>query len=526
MSSEDPDSSRVILQHSSGDSSMQNNETAFSKVNTTKLVSLQYPGYIKNVNKMLATVGGEKTLTDTYYNGKCRLQMTYRPDDIDAHKACADLIPCTGLMMIVRRRKKHANSATCGYDYKYEILGLVKEQYNFQTLMDYQYLTPEPLWGYFKNIHGSEMHHENFPPYFPPPTFGRIDTCGSYNYRPDPPPAREVQVSNDMKDTLQNNTAERNPVAVARKRRQTESMAALFVNEVIPQKASQNATTILDNLMQGPTENAVNTARRLFSERPIWSKLAISYQIDIGNEKLRKILQYFCYYWLSGPWRTMWCRMGYDPRKDPKAKIYQMIDYRVRNSKESKTNYADLIPRRSCKYYVPRNLQSRALPHGSSVLAATEEPIAKDDENLQPYIYSPHKMLAARNMMYQLCDIHDPEVQKIIHENDGEEGSCSEKFGWFPPGTMDRIRTQITKGVNAYFESEKKKKKELLQEDGDTTDLNITEANEFEDTQSCSYLQVLQSEEDGDSFQDTEDRDMDEFNYIDEDDEYFIDDDV
>lgn len=31
------------------------------------------------------------------------------------------------------------------------------------------------------------------------------------------------------------------------------------------------------------------------------------------------------FYILSGPWGRLWCRFGYDPRKNPEAKRYQTI---------------------------------------------------------------------------------------------------------------------------------------------------------------------------------------------------------
>lgn len=33
---------------------------------------------------------------------------------------------------------------------------------------------------------------------------------------------------------------------------------------------------------------------------------------------------------LTGPWRSLWVRFGYDPRKHPEAKIYQVLDFRIR----------------------------------------------------------------------------------------------------------------------------------------------------------------------------------------------------
>lgn len=38
------------------------------------------------------------------------------------------------------------------------------------------------------------------------------------------------------------------------------------------------------------------------------------------------------YFYNSGPWRMTWVRFGFDPRKDPKARIYQTLDYRIRTA--------------------------------------------------------------------------------------------------------------------------------------------------------------------------------------------------
>jgi len=467
----------------------------FSNVDTKKLVCIQYPGYIKNVDNMLATIGGEETLSNTYFSNKCRLQMTYRPEDLNAHRVCADLIPCTGLLMKVKRRRRKTKPGGCynvkneipggcdnvEYEMKQEIVGIIKDRYQFQTLMDYQYLTPEPLWYYFKELHGSELGQQDFPPYFAPHTFGRIDSSGSYNYRPNPLPSRlnGPLISKDMQDKFENNTTEIN--IAARKKRQTESMAALFDSEDVPKEPSVNAVKIINNLNVGPESAAVDTVRKLFEKRPIWSKLAISCHLNVSLERLKKILQFFAYYWLSGPWRTMWCRMGYDPRKQPEAKIYQMIDFRVRDSKESKRNYALLVPKRSYKNYIPRNLQSRTLPIGSSVLAASDEPSLKEEEDLEPYVFSPDKILPSRNMMYQLCDIRIVAVQELVHANDDREIECNEKEGWFQQGTMNKIRQSMASTVQKFFEREKLKRKGLLDENDIETDISL-QSTEIKDT--------------------------------------------
>ena len=41
------------------------------------------------------------------------------------------------------------------------------------------------------------------------------------------------------------------------------------------------------------------------------------------------------------------------------------------------------------------------------------------------YMYFPDRLPAQRQLHYQLCDIMDDQLQKIIHGNDGKEKECT-----------------------------------------------------------------------------------------------------
>ena len=41
------------------------------------------------------------------------------------------------------------------------------------------------------------------------------------------------------------------------------------------------------------------------------------------------------------------------------------------------------------------------------------------------YMYFPNRLPAQRQLNYQLCDIMDDQLQKIIHGNDGKEKECT-----------------------------------------------------------------------------------------------------
>lgn len=68
----------------------------------------------------------------------------------------------------------------------------------------------------------------------------------------------------------------------------------------------------------------------MFEERPIWSKNAIVTQVECHPEQLKSLLPTVAYYFLTGPWRALWVRFDYDPRKHPSAVKYQLLDFRLR----------------------------------------------------------------------------------------------------------------------------------------------------------------------------------------------------
>ncbi|PIA28218.1 hypothetical protein AQUCO_07200099v1 [Aquilegia coerulea] len=72
----------------------------------------------------------------------------------------------------------------------------------------------------------------------------------------------------------------------------------------------------------------------LFDERPIWPTLSLNHHlldkgVTLGAHLLRRLLFRTAYYFSTGPYRRLWIRKGYDPRKDPESRVYQRIDFRV-----------------------------------------------------------------------------------------------------------------------------------------------------------------------------------------------------
>uniref|UniRef100_A0A914RT54 Transcription factor IIIC subunit 5 HTH domain-containing protein n=2 Tax=Ascarididae TaxID=6250 RepID=A0A914RT54_PAREQ len=57
----------------------------------------------------------------------------------------------------------------------------------------------------------------------------------------------------------------------------------------------------------------------------MWTRIAILRRTGLEDFLLKSLLQKYAFYILNGPWGRLWCRFGYDPRIDPKAKMYQSV---------------------------------------------------------------------------------------------------------------------------------------------------------------------------------------------------------
>ena len=72
---------------------------------------------------------------------------------------------------------------------------------------------------------------------------------------------------------------------------------------------------------------------QLFEEKPLHLKVEIEQRLGYSKDKLKMVLPALCYYWLDGPWRAQWNKFGFDPTKNVEAKIYQTLDFRIRQCK-------------------------------------------------------------------------------------------------------------------------------------------------------------------------------------------------
>lgn len=145
----------------------------------------------------------------------------------------------------------------------------------------------------------------------------------------------------------------------------------------------------------------------MFEKRPIWSKVALQMECDAYNAtSIRYLLPCVAYYYMSGPWRLLWVRHGFDPRLYPEARYYQLLDYRVQSIR-----LRTLVKARNRTRNIQMPHKHQKNPKGARKNYITKEALqsvpAEDvatKEDLEPFYKFRVGMIPAhRNMLYQVC---------------------------------------------------------------------------------------------------------------------------
>lgn len=325
---------------------------------------------------------------------------------------------------------------------KLKVLGRVDMEFKFTNLCDFQYLPmtqskedPKKLEYVYDKIYPNPNSIPQYSwlksdvPYFlPPAAFSRMDTIQLYV------PKTEAQSYAD------------NIIGKSTRRKSGFSNFIYFSTPDVPTKPPVGIETAMKVKF---VQNAhYDQIRRLFEERPIWSKNAVMYKTKFSHDRLKILLPSVAYYFMTGPWKIMWVKLGYDPRKDITARKYQTLDYRLKamhglgSTIKCKRNYSEYtLPYKS----TPVGKQKTVL---SGVLA---EQCGKKELELTEsvYVYRDGTVPPSRQMFYQYCDVLVDEIQEMLAKlpDSLPTTRCHEKRGWLPSGFDAQCREIINKQV-------------------------------------------------------------------------------
>ncbi|XP_069120518.1 general transcription factor 3C polypeptide 5-like isoform X2 [Argopecten irradians] len=352
-------------------------------------------------------------------------------------------------MKVKRRWKKDSPEKS---EYHIEIIGVIDTTYKFQAMVDYQYLpvVRQPDKTY-KNVTEKlvlnklcdrrEFLENGCPLFLPPSSFSRMDFPDkSYLLRKDVE-HRPGYINPDR-------NRPQNLIGTVRQKRTIYTQFCSY-GDPIPTGVSENVKDYLRSKYNNP--EAEQKLKQLFEERPIWSRMALNPHFPKHKLKLKFLLPLTGFYFLSGPWRCLWCKFGFDPLKSPEAKMFQTVDFRKRQCnitdsvgiklkrKENLLQYQAM--RRTITNDSKINIRDIVMDDTTTQTTSKKaEDTGKLTKEEEQYIYTPATLPPCRQMFYQLCDIRAPKIQAIIRKNDGKERVCTERDGWCEPMVIDKCR--------------------------------------------------------------------------------------
>jgi len=434
-----------------------------------RLVCVEYPGVVENPTRAIQTLGGLNNIAQVLSEPNRRLELRFRTEDVYCKPTCGERSQSSSFVVKVQRRRlKPGVKNKPEFIHTTNLVGLVSSCFRFSNLCDFQYLPmdkneqneqvsiyPEV---FFNRLVTSEWIERTAPLFIPPAVFSRMDVPQDYQYR------REASTEKTTGT----------PHNIIGRTRQRRSHHAIFVTYDVDKVPDQPRDVALNQMkIKFVNKEQFKDVEAKFSERPVWSKNALNAITRIASDRLKFILPALAYYFTTGPWRNQWIKFGYDPRLDPEAAIYQTLDYRVRlqagarHKVAAKRSYANyLLPYKAVNWSKPRtSLITKASFPGMET--ATPEEVETDEDRekiLDIYLFRRGRIPPYRQMFYQYCDIQIAEAQELLAGSKGPV--CSERSGWFLPGTEEKLRNLLTGVINTHISQQQIKEINKEAEEG------------------------------------------------------------
>ncbi|KAF0391087.1 hypothetical protein F8M41_010778 [Gigaspora margarita] len=453
---------------------------------TQQFFAVEYPGNVINTEKALQTLGGQRGLKKAV--NEDLLELRFRPNNPFCHPINGDIIPTANLLLKVTRRRKKVKGHHTRRDsddeesingFNFEIMGIISKTCRFRGMADYQYV-PNPndsiprymnaLENFdintildFESLLNDERDEDNLPP----PSFSRIECPTEYGYR------QNMAV---VKVLVQKGEGQAPALKLINRSRRKKFVAIsiYFDSETIPEGPPPD---VVKPAYQPSPESAARI-KKLFAERPIWTRLALMNNLPACDRRsIKMLLPMVAYLMLNGPWRDCWLRYGYDPRKNKEARFYQATD--IRNNRR------------------PVRLErAKRLLRVQADLTNEMDELSLLPEN---YIKTTHIFdgkTAERDVaIYQLCDVTDPLMRSIIDSPDSVQDICTERDGHYKRSAMLKMRNIMRKKFKALLEGtviDDKEFEELLRDsNSENGDGDEEEEEEEEGDPSANRVEEL-----------------------------------
>eukprot|EP01125_Pyxidicula_operculata_P011073 TRINITY_DN3616_c0_g3_i1.p1 TRINITY_DN3616_c0_g3~~TRINITY_DN3616_c0_g3_i1.p1 ORF type:complete len:635 (+),score=194.89 TRINITY_DN3616_c0_g3_i1:166-2070(+) len=418
-----------------------------SELPKKEYICIEYPGIVKNVDKAIETLGGSDSINKAISTQSRYLALNFRPSSSFSHPIHGDLVRTSNLLLKLTK----SDDAS---PVEHEILGTIKQTYKFRGMADFIYFPSQEQKSDVEPKEQTVDIPEETELKLVPALFSKIDLPQDYDFKDSrllKKSKKDTQQQQQQQQT-QNNEEEgaEGPVSLC-------SFSQKDIPKEGPRKPKKNEIGLY------------NTLIGLFQTRPIWSRQALEANIPYSSIKfLKALLPLVSYTFSDGPWRNCWVRLGYDPRKNPQSRLYQVIDFRIpstvklppkqalekllqanitgedgtttttkttttTSSQASSSTTSNVKPRRQKKQAF--NLDVVKLAEGN-----VTEAIRARESREKVATHTFRTIPTGRQNLYQLSDISMDQVQQLL---DNKTKSCSKTNGWFDKDTLSSIRKMM-----------------------------------------------------------------------------------
>ncbi|KAF4630494.1 hypothetical protein G7Y89_g7641 [Cudoniella acicularis] len=164
----------------------------------------------------------------------------------------------------------------------------------------------------------------------------------------------------------------------------------------------------------------IKEMQQALDERPIWTRRALTNRMAHSpySQHIKSCFQYVGYQFKGGPWRDAIIKFGIDPRSDRRYRIFQTVVFMLFEEEKKVGGRIWQDPRSGASN---RRLKRKANPNTRSHIF--------DGKTLEP-----------DGKIWQVCDVSDPLLVQLINNSPFRDECDKKNDGWYPSGSWAKIK--------------------------------------------------------------------------------------